>query len=504
MGHVGNYNKNIHDLYIYDKEPVLDWANNRYEWAEPIGYNPNLYLNFIDTYVPGSTFPKNLDFSGVLLRKRGAAFYLGGEGYAPEQWNYPGKPMGYPYFDGFGTTSGSFAGNPQSSPNNIPLRRALLEDGWCGAYPNIGNDYNYWNPGDIPGCLISPAHVLVGAHMFLPLIEGRTLRGFGPQGITAFRPDEVGTTFDPYFKVKFLGKNNVVYEKTAYLSFMFSSAIEYGECSNGGLDGIYNDNFCMDYATNLGSSTIFQNGKDLAILELRDPNNLNTCLPLSTEELKYVKPYKIANIRSWPASTPLFLVNPQGILLVFRYNGSDSPDTGIPFFPLSNSNIPFPAYEQLDGLGGKSTTYQGGPYIGDSLNFGYGYYPPTGETVFFATLQGSVGFYHNRAYGDEITDAPILKSLKTWINQRMIDVTGTGYNIEWLDYSSATSAITIGNETYPLVAQVSAGTTQSFYSGFTIPRYPYGFTSGLTYGFVVSAFNVGGFSGFAGPVNAII
>jgi hypothetical protein len=239
---------------------------------------------------------------------------------------------------------------------------------------------------------------------------------------------------------------------------------------------------------------------------LRDPDNPNECLPLTTDELKHVKIYKIGNLKSWPNGSPLFMVNPQGVVLVFRKSSGDSVGQSTSHFRnfQDNLNLPQPGFVQLDGLGGETETFfESLIWIGDSCNFAYGYYPPTGETVFLASLNSGPSWFSfdttNKLY-----DYEFLKSLKEWIYNRIYDATGTGYYIDWIDYNGATSAINYNGNVYPLISTLPAGTTQIFYSGFTRSSYPYGVTSGITYSFIVSAANSAGFSGFAGPTSTRI
>lgn len=499
MTFVLNYNKEIHDLYNYDSEPVLNWQENIFKWAKPVSFNPNLYLNSITDYIPGSTLPMNLDFSGIVARKRGAALYYGS-----------GKPLAEQigYFNGFGTTMGNFIPSLQSplNGNNTELTRALMDDGWCGAYNDILNDYNHWNPGDIPGCLISPAHVLVGGHMIDPLwgyMSAQPL--YSPNGLSGFNEGEIGDVGAPYIKLRFVGTGNTYYEKLAVLSFFLNGTFSNGFCGNLVAGPSYENYFCQDDVETLGLT--FEDAKDLAILELRDPNDPNTCLPLSSDELKHVKIYKIGNLRTWPGGSPLFLVNPQGVVLVRRK--SPNPETisqGLPYFTdLTNLNLPQIGYVQLDGLGGKTDViFDDFVWYGDSCNFLYGYYPPTQETVFLASVNTGSGEFFSFDTINRLYDYEFLKSLKQWIYDRIYNATGTGYYIDWIDYSNSTETISSNDKEYPLISKLSAGTTQTFLGGLTIPNSQFGFTAGITYSFAVTSVNITGFSGFAGPINTRI
>ena len=474
MAHVINYNKTIHDLYTYDSEPIIDFAGSTFSWARPIGFNQNLYLKNITAYVPNSNLPTDLDFSGIVARRRGAAFYFTGN--EPDVVNFG-------YFNGFQANSPPFPVSSQVfANNNLGLRQALYDDGWCGAYPNILEDYNYWNTGDIPGCLISPMHIVVGGHMIDPLWNGPTLGNY-------FN-NIIGSTVDPFIQVRFIGKNNTVYDKTAYLSFWLNDIVD-GECGNAGYDLDYDVDYCQNNLNNLGIT--FGESKDLAILELTEP--------FTQQELENVKIYKIANQITWPSNLPMFIVTPNGAVLTWKKPLTNLAFTESYYTYNTYPDFPVAGYQLLDGTGGMTGVFSNFAIYGDSCNFAYGYYPPTKETVFL----GSTTQSHTFDYTNSILyDTVFLKALKKWIYDRNVAVTGTGYHISWIDYSNTNSAIQVEGEVLPLVSRLPAGSTQAFYSGMTIGTVYRSFTAGITYNFIVTAQNSAGYSGWAGPVEAKI
>lgn len=475
MGHIINYVKEIHDFYLYDSEPILDWSGNTFSWAKPIAYNTNVYLKNIKSYVPDSNLPTEIDLSGIIARRRGVTVYF----------SESNKPYTF-YFSGFQST-----GNQYPSGNDN-LRDWLITDGWCGAYLNLRDDYNHWNNGEPPGCLISPMHILVGGHMIDPLFEARN--DDSTYILKSYSDEELGPTNNPFIKLRFLGKDNTIYEKIAFLSFFFNDNTGGPglNCQNEGTTvGEYDSNYCQNYVDNLNNN--FGAGKDLAILELS--------VPFTEEELKNLKIYKIANFKTWPNDSPVFQVTPNGVLLLWKKNAALSQSQ-----PYYDNNIypeiPVNGYQLLDGLGGKIPVQQSVQFYGDSCNFMYGYYPPTKEIVLLgATNTGGAYFQYTN---NILYDTVFLKALKEWIYQRTLLVTGKGYKIDWIDYSENSAGIEVENSVYPVGSTLSSDTTQVFYTGFTLPGVSYQFIEGITYSFLVTAVNSFGFSGFAGPLNTRI
>jgi hypothetical protein len=475
MAFVKNYNKNIHDLYLYDSDPVIDWQNQEFSWANPIAFNPNLYIKNISQYAPGATPLPEMDFSGVVARVRGVSIYT-------ENINEEMRPW-TEYFNGMQSTVVPYVGN--APLGNYELKFKLLQDGWNNQYWNIVNDYNHWNTGDVPACLISPMHVLIGGHMFDPLMN--------PAAINLAFDGQFGSVGTPTIVLKFIGKNNVVYTKKAKLKFFLNNS-DGTECYNAGVAGVsYNPSFCQNAENNLNYTFPQESqGKDLAVLEfVVDDGIFLTPDYFTPEELQHIKIYKIANGRTWPSGSPLFQITPNGAVIVYRKQSSLPNNTVANAFyiPVENyPNIPTRGVVNLDGNGGKTEQYEPAVFwYGDSCNFVYAYYPPTQETVFIVSHgQQLFDFQNYTNY-----DTEFLSRLKSWIYERTLQYTGIGYNISWLDYSNAEEALIINQEPYPLLQTLPENSTSTTISNIS---------TNTDYTVAVSAFNDRGLSSAAGPI----
>lgn len=463
------YNPTFHDLYIYDSAPVIDWQGNSFSWAVPIGYNPDLYIKNIQDFVTGASAILPIDFSGILARKRGAALVFDQQG-SLNPTPAPGTRPNPAYFGGV-VKLPEFPINSNSNFSG-PLATNIVQDGFCGQYYDVINDYKFWNTGEVPGCLISPMHILVGGHMFIPFMGANR----GP-----FNAD-YGNTANPFMKVFFLGKDEVLYEKIANLKIICEDCLEENEIEPGKCVPVGAINDGQRFSSNFFQNFVFgvtgYGMLDLAILELESP--------LTEEELAQIKICKIGYSPNWTNSYPTFEISPNGTLYVER--GTNSGSAQIGFFNKNTvQTVPYAGYYDLatDPYG----VIFGPPFInyGDSCNFLYGYYPPTGDTVFLTSLNTASGAVTN-------ANKFFIKALRDWIYQRTLDVMGEGYYIGWLEHSNITDYVEINGNYYlggvTLPANAGTGGMTYFYGGLS---------PGNTYSFLVTARNAIGYSGYAGP-----
>jgi hypothetical protein len=474
MAYIINYDPTIHDLYLYPSGPTLDRIGATYTWVYPNSYNSSLYINYIDSFSPGATLP-TMDFSGLALRRKGAStvFNLSGLG--------GGTMPDSAYFDGLAKPSVSWS-YPLSYENNANFfRNASTSEELA-----IVNDYNHWNNGEVPACLISPMHVWAGGHMFEPFM--------GPSGNSGPFRYEYGTTNDPYIDLKFLGKDNTIYEKRARLAFFVNDCEDSqcaAECCTPSFK-TYDNSYFQNSV--LGKTFGTENTLDTAILELEEP--------FRSREIENLKIYKMANLSSWPNGKPVFLVNPNGAVTVWRCS-LGSYDTQYYFdsnlFKTTHSKIPYQGYINLDYEKGQSGYYNvsTAPFFGDSCNLVFGYHDGIKETV----LLGQRNAPQNLSYdGFSGYSSRFFGALKDWVYQRTTDVMGVGYHIGWIDYSVETDCIQFEGKVYTKKDSISnivgnTGTTYIFG----------GLTKGTTYSIIVAAFTENnnatvGFSGFAGPI----
>lgn len=258
MAFILNYNKNIHDLYLYNTAgPTINpqnYADNAQNF--PISYNTNLYIKD-----PSYGFTFNIDFSGMRLKGRGAPSY----GF-DQFLDSGGLSSGIKVVNGitvYPNIFDQFMGHPGFQPQaDVNLNCYSI-----GCPPNNftkASDYNYWNNGQWNAILISPQHCLVTAH-YIGGAGGRVT-------------------------LSFLGKNNQIYTKDGTAIIDFRKSV-------GSLNG-------PPAGYTWGSSV------DYVLCEFDTA--------FTESEQAQVKVYKFLNQYLIPNSAPRFRVNSQGVVYVLK------------------------------------------------------------------------------------------------------------------------------------------------------------------------------------------
>jgi hypothetical protein len=458
MSHIVNYNKNTHDLYLYNADPIIDRQNplnNTYEM--PIGFNPNFWLNQ-DEF--GFT-AFNLDFTGVALRFRGGSRWQS-ENNAPNIVQFHG-------LSGFGF----------GQSNNAALMLDVFNNGLPIGNFSIVENYNFWNNIGIPAVLISPQHVLAGGHMFL---------SEAAFSVPEYDPNPWrGTTFAEFV---FLGTNGVTYSRIGRLKIAFGSMLGFGPQPQleETVEPFYTYNIFPELGLNEENFSLLAG--DMHLIELDTP--------FTEEELQFVKIYKIINYASSQlSSNSSFTItfNPQSIITVRNANGTESFfDENL--FDTTWSGVPFWGYENVDATGiiSSQANISGfTPVYGDSLAVLLKYHPGLQELCFYKFINGDGRWTISRGSKND-PESAAYKESKIWNAVKNYIQQTCGYTITLIDNFTETDNIEIDGLVY------TKGVTLSANAGIGGMTYFYGgLTSGNTYSFLVTARNAIGYSGYAGP-----
>lgn len=461
MSHIVNYNKNTHDLYLYNADPIIDLQNplnNTYEM--PIGFNPNFWLNQ-DEF--GFT-AFNLDFTGVALRFRGTW-----------RWQAEGNAI---FGGGLGGLSG-FGGEPNNG--SAIWGPIALNTGIPAGDFSIAENYNYWTNLSIPAVLISPQHVLAGGHMFMseafyyvPLYDPNPWRG---------------ATFAEFV---FLGTNGVTYSRIGRLKIHFDdmAAANPQPQLNEAVEPFYTYNVFPELGLN--EENFIFSGSDMSLIELDTP--------FTEEELQFIKIYKIMNSVSANngSSSNSFTItfNPQSIITI-RNSTGESSFFNENLFDTTWSGVPFWGFTNVDATGILSEKASIGlvnPWTGDSLSVQLKYHPGLQELCFYRFINSGPGDWEiDRRFKND-PESDTYKELKIWNAVKNYIQQTCGYTITLIDNFTETDNIEIDGLVY------TKGVTLSANAGIGGMTYFYGgLTSGNTYSFLVTARNAIGYSGYAGP-----
>lgn len=483
------YNKNLHDIYTFSGDPVIDpsdFRNNTY--LIPNGYNNNLFIN---DPAYGLTY---IDFSGVRLRYRGApnfawfdnadlsGFTWSGVGFSGGNTVIPNYPL--QHFRGYVANPNVF-----NSPEGNTL---YLYGNPLGDF-SVASDYKFYNNAEPAAILISPKHVLVSGHEWAGRAQWEIDSGTGEK--------RVGYNLNPEFKWQdgltylqawFLGKNGQTYGGTAYIKFALGNdftitngSLGFGPFweNNWPSNWLIPNNYLPNgYKTTDVGFTAF--GGPLVLFELE--NQLNE------EALNQVKIYKLVNSTTYVSNTPVYQCAPQGFVFVKRQSGIfDENGYGTNYFNPNNfPNASYPGFKDVFGTGQETinATYV---WFGDSGTPYLMYHPALNETCFITFAGDGLG-YPNFA-GNATTGRIAFEAVRQYIFDEI------GYWIGTVDYSQASEAIMINEKMYALGATLSSNTGTGGMTYFIG-----GLTSGSTYSFIVTAYNSHGYSGYAGPTGMYI
>lgn len=459
MSHIVNYNKNTHDLYLYNADPIIDLENplnNTYEM--PIGFNPNFWLN--EEEFGFTSF--NLNFTGVALRFRGTW-----------RWDAEGNAI---VKVGFGGLSG-FGFSPNE---NGPLGNIAIDTGIPAGDFSIAENYNYWTNLSIPAVLISPQHVLAGGHMFL---SGAAFN------VPEYDPNPWrGTTFAEFV---FLGTNGVTYSRIGRLKIAFGNMDAFTPQPelNNTVEPFYTYNVFPELGLNEENFGLI--GGDMHLIELDTP--------FTEEELQFIKIYKIINyvtsnnLSNNNSFTITF--NPQSIITV-RDNAGQNSFFDENLFDTTWSDVPFWGFTNVDETGilsEKASLDLVNPVSGDSLSVLLKYHPGLQELCFYRFINGDGRWTISRGSKND-PESPAYKESKIWNAVKNYIQQTCGYTITLIDNFTETDNIEIDGLVY------TKGVTLSVNFGTGGMTYFYGgLTSGNTYSFLVTARNAIGYSGYAGP-----
>jgi hypothetical protein len=459
MSYIVNYNKNTHDLYLYDADPIIqarNFANCKDEM--PIAYNPNFWLNDISY---GFTA---LDYSGYALRIRGAGVKLSGGNLSLEAFNgISGGALGFP-----------------TSPLLNQVNTGIPSGNFT-----ITDSYRFWNnmraPNTFPSILISPQHVIVSGHMYSGYATDAKNNSNNDYGLT-------------YSTLIFLGKDGNTYSKKANLQFYFSNAADIDNSAGGDSEGltIYAIDNVLGTPESIEIADNDTDYDDMALMEFDTPFTQN--------ELEQIKIYKLVNNQGSVSIVPKFKINPQGIVTI--WSGLDALGS---YFDASQYNttfndIPFYGYADVDPATGNIVNEfpwnfpvtQNPAWQGDSLSPTFIYHPGLNETCFYClnytTQRIAINTNNNDPPNISYYNGLLFKIIKNYIYERI------GYNICLVDYFTGTDYIEVDGNIYQkgvtLSPNIGQGGITYFYGGLT---------SGNTYSFLVTAKNTVGYSGYAGP-----
>ena len=352
MSHIINYQSAIHDLYIFDKQPILNIeCYFGSQWAFPVAYNNQLWITDEKWGFP------QIDFTGLRPRHRGFPWYESQEALAAfpdnsyncdndgncvEQFDNdcteepdPGPPYinGVYYNQQTGVTlfgGAMFTYGPNGCAYyDFALSRLIrprpsfdtIEDLENTYAEGVGNNYNFWNTGEFSMALITPCHLLCGGHFTL------------------------GNNQDPIL-IKFIGKSGKTYEKIAEMNlwlqlteFEDDPRYQRHHPAYKALEVEMDEDFgCIVFA-DAGDFNPFNlpGVPDVGNCPWSDSFLYKLTEPFTPEELNDIKVYKLYNHYKPPnsinASNDLlrrdtfYVVNPQGIVTVGRSgtNGSSYP-----------------------------------------------------------------------------------------------------------------------------------------------------------------------------------
>jgi hypothetical protein len=420
MPTIYNYNSSKHDLYYYNSGPTIDpqnYSNNVAVYG--VSYNNQLYINDVEY---GFTF--SVDFSGISVRPRGAPGY------------------GFDTYNGHlasGITINPAPGGTIGYPNALSF--SILAEGFTSCYyPGCpsGNftkasDYNYWNNGVFGCILISPKHFIACQH---------------------FVGSTTATT------VRFLGKNNQTYVKTAQkVVDLRSSPI------------IAPPGYSWPYLT-----------PDICVFEIDDGQEF------SSSDLNQVKAYKFINLYGIPTTAPAFCVTAQSQVVVTQAQQSFSN------YYFNSSTYPNAAYSASLNSSGNlvlNSTFE--LRAGDSGTPALVYIPRLNETCFAYLIRGGGGIYD-----PFLTPADSYKQFFDALQEYIFDT--SSYNIELINYLDPPPAPPVPGPSAPYPASLNInGNTYSLdtlidpSSGTTL-SYTANLAPGATYSIAVVSWNKYGIS----------
>jgi hypothetical protein len=433
MAYVINYNPSQHDLYNFPSGPTIDPTDWRNN-RQVSGVCYNSNLYIKNAGACGFTF--FIDFSGMDVRPRGCPAY-GFDQYA--------NNAGYTY-------SGLCFNSPTSY-----------------TYPYILTSFNGVFPDPIsePGSILTQTQQLAYYYPGIPTADFTVAKNYNcwNNGVFAkilISPKHfistlhfTGSNYIQGGSVKFIGKNNQEYYKTFNTAFIFSPFNV-----NGNAPG---------YPQGYNFPSLAQ---DLHLFELTEE--------LTEEELEQIKVYDLIDISSVPSTVPIFRVNPQGVVTVVTEN----PLRGFTSYynPSTNTSVPYYGYN----AGGISFAFET-LWSGDSGTPTFVWDPVLQDTCFYKLYFGGNG-YDTRFPNVSQT----YTALQKWIHDQI------GYTIGLITYNqqpppSGPETFYANGLTYTLGATVAAvpgnaGTTRGIISGLD---------QGVTYNFIVVAYNANGFSGYA-------